>query len=129
MADATFTTITFDSVFFDTNSNFVTSTYTVPVSGFYQVNLQCTFGNNTKVGSYAMGVLRNGSFVGYIDQAANLGQTQQYAGLSYGQLHQFTAADLITFQAYADTTDGTTTDIIADGAKGTQASIYLVSRS
>jgi hypothetical protein len=96
LLDSTQTVVAFDNEFFDTNNNFDVTVnkgrYTVPVSGFYQINtcLNITAGAVAHIAT----VLKNGS------ELIRLGQvnTDNYAGGSV--LLQLAAGDYIEIGAF-----------------------------
>jgi hypothetical protein len=60
LSNSTFTKITFNSEYFDTNNNFASSTFTPTVAGYYQINaqIQCfaTVGTTILISLYKNGV-------------------------------------------------------------------------
>ena len=54
----TFTKITFGTELFDTNNNFISSTFTPTVAGYYQIN--CTVGMNSTVARLILSLYKNG---------------------------------------------------------------------
>jgi len=60
LSNATFTKITFNSEYFDTNNNFASSTFTPTIAGYYQISgqIQCfaTVGTNILISLYKNGV-------------------------------------------------------------------------
>lgn len=116
---AAFTKLVFDTERFDTNNNFATGTYTVPVSGFYQFNAKA---NATNPGQIIIALYKNGSIYergGHNNNAGGVGSAV------YADLVQCTAADTIEIWVYTDNTVayevGSTVGPIFSG--------YLVSRT
>jgi len=56
----TYAKVVFDTEIFDTNNNFASGTYTVPVTGYYQLNACLSIGTNTGTGTIAA-LYKNGA--------------------------------------------------------------------
>jgi hypothetical protein len=102
IANATFTTLTFDSELWDTDAMHSTSTntsrITVPKTGYYRVELQGIWQSNSNANRGAR-ILKNGStFFTQFQEAQNIGDLQFY----YPYTMQLTAGDYVEVQMYQD---------------------------
>lgn len=119
---AAFKIINFDTEDFDTNNNFDTTTnigrYTVPVSGFYQINGRVSVNGITQS---LVALYKNGS----IYQRGTHQNVNAVVGNNYSDIVQLTAGDYIELAVYTDNANNIET------ATGTQAyfSGSLVSRT
>lgn len=128
IADSTVTKILFDTEEFDTNNNFASSTYTVPVSGFYQINAY------VEVESAANNGIASQLYL-YKNGAAIKTGGRLYPSISstvavdipmnISTLVQLTAGDTLDIRALFDVNSGTVTAI--GGATISSFSGYLVS--
>ena len=106
IANATFTTLAFNSELWDTDAMHSTSTntsrITVPKTGYYKIELQGIWQSNNNANRGAR-ILKNGStFYTQFQEAQNLGDLNYY----YPYTMQLTAGDYIEVQMYQDS--GTT---------------------
>lgn len=93
--NATNAKITFDAEDYDTNNNFASGTYTVPVNGFYHFSARFSVGTSSAV-AYIM-IYKNGSPVG----RGTLGKANaEYAGHVLSADLRLTAGDTIEIYAY-----------------------------
>ena len=129
IADATITKVTFDTERFDTNNNFASNKYTVPVSGFYQINAFTLIqsADNTGVAGF-ISLYKNGVELmrrdhGYSTTVATF--VQQGAFLS--EIVQLTAADYLEIHVYMDVASSTVT--VIGGSTGSSFSGFLVSKT
>lgn len=119
---AAFKIINFDTEDFDTNNNFDTTTnigrYTVPVSGFYQINGRVSVNGITQS---LVALYKNGS----IYQRGTHQNVNAVVGNNYSDIVQLTAGDYIELAVYTDNANNIET------ATGTQAYFTgaLVSRT
>lgn len=116
--------INFDGEYFDTNSNFDSTTnyrYTVPVSGFYQVSGYVNVSANP--GTFLLACLyKNGSILSRGVQTNN----SAAGGVSYSDLIQLTAGDYIELFVFASNTVAMD---VANVHTRPRFSGYLVSRT
>jgi hypothetical protein len=101
----TLTTVVYATEQFDTNNNFASNTYTVPVSGFYY--LAATMMTNTVAGLVqggAIGFTKNTSTVIAQIQEYDNGVSYDYWGRSISGLYQLTAGDTVIVQVILQTT-------------------------
>ncbi len=126
VTSATWTTVTLATENFDTNNNFASNTYTVPVSGFYQLYAslrgQATTTGNT-IG-WGVRLIKNGSIT---LEEANLydnNVTFDFAAISVNPFVYLYAGDLITMQGIIYCSAGTATFYSSSVFSG-----YLVSRT
>lgn len=130
VADATFTKILFDTENFDTNNNFASNKYTVPVTGFYQINLYATvtLGSSNGVSMIAS-LYKNGSEFRRSDagQPTAASNTATNLGATVSDIVSLTAGDYLEGFVYADVTASTST--INAGPVITRFSGFLVSRT
>lgn len=109
------TVVSFDTVMFDTGSNFSTSThkFTAPIAGFYQFN---AFANMQGTGTYILGLQKNGS--DYV-RLSQLNASGNGAGSAFLQL---AAGDTIAVYVFQNSGGNITLN-----ASGTPAYITLFS--
>lgn len=111
--NAAFAKIVWDTEEFDTNNNFATGTYTVPVAGFYQFN---SYVNSITSTTLIISIFKNG---------AELKRGQQTPGISGGigvaTFVQLAASDTIEVHFY-----GGVTAAIDTGAGTNHFSGFLV---
>lgn len=126
ITDAVITKVTWDTETFDTNNNFASNTYTVPVTGYYQINYVVGIKGSTDtiVASVAL-LYKNG--VEFKRQTlyprTGFGEGSEH-GHTYSDLLYLTASDTIDVYAYADVASGTAT--VKGGGYGSFSG-YLVS--
>lgn len=94
-----FVKIAFDTEIFDTNNNFTSGTYTVPITGFYQIDWSIRFAVNS-VGCVAALYINGGASVYGTQQKGNSSITVS----SGGALIQLTAGSTLEVYAYGDST-------------------------
>lgn len=128
VVDATITKVLFDTEKFDTNNNFASSTYTVPVSGFYQINgfawAQSANNNGVACSFY---LYKNGTGIQDFTRLYPSVAASNVVDLS-GSLStciQLTAGDTLDVRALMDVVSGTVT--IVGGTTGTSFSGFLMS--
>jgi len=121
---STYTALPFDAEYFDSNSNFDSTTnkgrYTVPVNGFYYFNANYQVSN--PAGYVYSKFYKNGAVIS-IGQS-NYYSTAQSVGSSATALLQLTAGDYIEYYYYVD---GVKTMDVATGS--TRFSGFLVSHT
>ena len=129
ISSGTWSTVNLDAEVFDTNSNFDTSTYkyTVPITGYYQLNGQ-TFSSSANGFYSIIAIVKNatsglsgGTILAEARGSASVdaNKVQNASCLSY-----LTAGDTITLVAYID---DTTTPTVASGYGATFLSGILLS--
>lgn len=96
-ANATLTKVALDAESFDTNSNFATSTYTVPVAGFYQFNGRIEADHD---GFFQLWLYKNGTKVS--GGGADFYDLGQSSGESMSDFIQCAANDTIELWNYCD---------------------------
>jgi hypothetical protein len=130
IADSTFTKVLFDTELFDTNNNFASNRYTVPVTGFYQINAYAAIqsANNTGLAGilslYKNGVEYLRADTGY--PTVGTGASPILAG-HISHLLSLTAGDYLEIFVYMDVTSSTIT--VTGGIGGARFSGYLASLS
>jgi hypothetical protein len=81
MTNVTYTKVTFNIEYFDTNSNFASSRFTPTVAGYYQINTSfvyiCTFATQTVCSLY-----KNGASLTYTNQYGTTANNASSIGLS-----------------------------------------------
>lgn len=128
IADTTSTKITFDTERFDTGNDFASSTFTVPVTGFYQLNVYLLFtfsGGATGVSSI-LSVHVNGAEVRRRDAESTNTTNKTLSTNQYSELISLTAGDTVEIYAQADVGSGTVT--VVGGSLQSTFNGYLVSR-
>lgn len=110
--------IVLDSEVFDTNNNFASGTYTVPVSGFYQFNwmftIAITAASNDTVGA----LYKNGVVVSWGTEIENQG------GSGGSDIIQLNAGDTIELWAYTQAASS-----VINTSSATRLSGHLISRT
>lgn len=122
---AAYTTVTLGTEDFDTNSNFASSTYTVPVSGFYQINASIAF--SSTAGLYDGGnirVYKNGATAVMAAGVFDNNWSQDYLCISVSDIIQLTAGDTLVMQGKPELVSSTGGFSTASSFSG-----YLVSRT
>lgn len=130
IADATVTKVAFNAEKFDTNNNFntTTNTYTVPVTGFYQINvyLQVQSAANQGV-SNLIYLAKNAASIqegGRLYPTTGAGNSTDMFG-NISTIIQLVAGDLLTVLVNMDVSSGTVT--VQGGATVSSFSGFLVS--
>lgn len=128
IADATFTKVLFDTEVFDTNNNFASNKYTVPVSGFYQINwyLNIQSANTTGYAGIAS-LYKNGVEIHRTDSVVQGAVNGALIPAGNSHLVQLTAGDYLEIYGYMDV--GSSTVTIIGGAIASRFSGFLVSRT
>lgn len=105
--NATFAKVQFNSEDFDTNGNYDPTTnyrYTIPISGFYQIN-SCVIVSGNPGTFFILTLYKNGSALQRGSQINSSGAS----GVTYSDIQQFTAGDYI--EIFMFTSSVTTLDI------------------
>jgi hypothetical protein len=125
--DKTATAITFGAESYDTNNNFATNAYTVPVTGWYQINLQATITCIAKIAVATLYAYSDATIIGVASNAQGTA-LDSIVTLGYADSVYLTAGKVITVKALCDTSDGSTA-VINGSAAGFQTfiSIHLLS--
>lgn len=128
IVDATSTKVTWDTEAFDTNGNFDSSTYTVPVTGYYQINYRVVITSSANnIVSYQANLHKNGVrelfAIGY--PRIGFGETQS-ATVILSELILLTAGDTIDVYVLVDVASGTAT-VEGTATAGSSFSGHLVS--
>lgn len=129
ISDATATVITFGTEDYDPNNNFSSNAYTVPVTGWYQVNCGVTISAGGKGASYRINARKGGVDIA---QAQNVPfpASTIYGDVSlfYGDVLFLTAGDVIDFRALCDTSDSSSPLILGAATNQlTYCSFHLLS--
>ena len=130
ISDNVVTKVTFDTEKFDTNNNFAASTYTAPVSGFYQINAYLhvqSAANDGIAGNIYLH--KNGASIqegGRTYPSAVAGNMIDFAG-NISHLVQLTAGDTLDIYALFNATSGTIT--VIGGTAVSSFSGFLVSQT
>lgn len=111
IADATITKVTFDTEDFDTNSNFASSTYTVPIDGFYQINYKVGVKASLDTMVALVGYLyKNGSELIRHSEYPRTGFGEQSVAVaSFSDILELEAGDTLEVYMSSDITSGTST--------------------
>lgn len=128
IADAAPAKVTWDTETFDPNSNFASSTYTVPVTGYYQINYRVIITSSANnIVSYQANLYKNGAIellsIGY--PRVGFGETQS-ATMAVSELLLLTAGDTLDVYVNADVVSGTVT-VEGTATAGSSFSGFLVS--
>lgn len=114
------TTITLGTETYDTNNNFAASTYTVPVTGFYQLNAYATSTNAAGgMTGFSVRIFKNGAAV-VAGGGSSFDNNVSYDVLwsSASDLAQLTAGDTLVMQGWISTSTGTAFDPAATYMSG-----------
>jgi len=119
------TTVLLDTESFDVGSNFNTGTYTftVPVTGYYQVNYGVSFTNEVAGILYYTRIYKN-SNTAMLSMNTGSSDTNPNLALSSSGVLYLTSTDTLILQARVDTSS--TVDL-SSGFPATQMSIHLLS--
>lgn len=108
VADATWTTVTLGTEVYDINSNFASSTYTAPVTGYYLINANLQI-QGTAIVVSGVRLLKNGTDIPTTaSNTFTAGSSATGVSLSMSDILKLTAGDTLVMQGYADAT-GTVT--------------------
>ncbi len=121
--DAVTTKVQLNAESYDPNNNFDSTTnyrYTVPVTGYYQVNGCVNFTGTTPITSFAT-IYKNGAEISRGTQ----GIIVSFSAVVVSDILYFTANDYLELYAYVDVTSGTGT--INGGAIFTYLSVHFLS--
>lgn len=124
ISNNTATVVLYETEFFDTNSNFDITTnkgrYTVPVSGFYQINVNASGGTGS---TWIVALRKNGT------EYLRLSQNSVGGWVPGSTLLQLAASDYLEVQVYQLTGGNVTLNGASGGAALNVFSGYLVSRT
>ena len=130
--DNSYTLVQLNAETFDTNSNFDTGTYqyTVPVTGYYQVNAKVTFYDDAaKLYQGRICIYIDGAIYHSVASVPSSGGTMTIFGACIADLIYLTAAQTVDLRVYGDTTDSGTFLLSGSGNEQPYLTIHLVSKT
>jgi len=127
--DNTWTEVTFGTEIYDLNNNFATNAYTVPVTGYYQVNFRARLSASSKGVAFAIRLATSGtSFAEANNIPYPIGTTYGACSLQISDVFKLTAGEVISGQAWVDTNDSSAATVNGSASTSlTSISLHLLS--